>query len=97
MKDARLIPIKSNVDFETLCCDIAKEKYGDYEAQKYGRRGQKQWGVDIVASDRKKYVASLTLPLNSMNLNVLFLPQILKQTDNSKILPRSYQKRKGKK
>jgi hypothetical protein len=39
--------------FATLCCDIAKEKYGDYEAQKYGRRGQKQWGVDIVASDRK--------------------------------------------
>ena len=53
MKDARLIPIKYDVDFETLCCDIAKEKYGDYEAQKYGRRGQKQWGVDIVASDRK--------------------------------------------
>ena len=54
MKSQRLIPIKNEIDFETLCCDIAKEKYSDYDAQKYGRRGQKQWGIDIKASDRKK-------------------------------------------
>src|SRR5580698_2914293 len=36
-----------------LCCDIAKEKYGDFDAQRYGRRGQKQWGVDIIARDRR--------------------------------------------
>ena len=41
------------MDFESLCCDMAKEIYGDFNAQKYGRRGQKQWGIDIKATDRK--------------------------------------------
>ena len=49
----KMIPIASEYEFEALCCNIAKEKYGDYDAQKYGRRGQKQWGVDIIAKDRK--------------------------------------------
>ncbi|NQZ10517.1 MAG: hypothetical protein HRT35_25470 [Algicola sp.] len=46
-----LLPTNEN-DFETLCCDIAREKFQDNDAQKYGRRGQKQWGVDIKAIDR---------------------------------------------
>ena len=40
-------------DFETLCCAIAKEKYADYNAQQYGRSGQKQWGIDIKATNKK--------------------------------------------
>jgi len=43
----------NDADFETLCCHIAREKYQDNDAQKYGRRGQKQWGVDIKAIDRR--------------------------------------------
>ncbi|NQZ09093.1 MAG: tetratricopeptide repeat protein [Algicola sp.] len=39
-------------DFEDLCCLIAQEKYRDPDAQKYGRRGQKQFGVDILTVDR---------------------------------------------
>ncbi|MCJ8269912.1 MAG: ATP-binding protein, partial [Psychrosphaera sp.] len=40
--------------FEDLCCLIAKEQYRDPDAQKYGRRGQKQFGVDILALDHSK-------------------------------------------
>lgn len=40
-------------DFEALCCAIAKEKYADYNAQQYGRSGQKQWGIDIKATNKK--------------------------------------------
>ena len=40
-------------DFEAMCCAIAKEKYGDYNAQQYGRSGQKQWGIDIKATNKK--------------------------------------------
>ncbi|NQZ10910.1 MAG: hypothetical protein HRT35_27470, partial [Algicola sp.] len=43
---------KNAVEWETLCCHLAKEKYQDNDAQKYGRSGQKQWGVDIRATDR---------------------------------------------
>jgi len=39
--------------FEAMCCSIAKEKYADYNAQQYGRSGQKQWGIDIKATDRR--------------------------------------------
>jgi tetratricopeptide (TPR) repeat protein len=38
--------------FEDLCCLIAQEKYRDPDSQKYGRRGQRQFGVDILAFDR---------------------------------------------
>jgi hypothetical protein len=44
----------NEIVFETLCCDIAKEKFGDYHAQKFGRRGQAQGGIDIKAIDRNK-------------------------------------------
>ena len=33
----RTLPIRNDMDFETICCDIAKEIYCDFEAQKYGR------------------------------------------------------------
>ncbi len=50
MEPVYILP-HNDADFETMCCNIAKEKYNDHDAQKYGRRGQKQWGVDIVAVD----------------------------------------------
>ena len=53
MNDLKIIPVRNEMDFESLCLDIARERYGDYNAQKYGRRGQKQWGIDIKATDRK--------------------------------------------
>ncbi|MCJ8270235.1 MAG: hypothetical protein MJK04_12625 [Psychrosphaera sp.] len=37
--------------FEDLCCLIAQKKYLDPDAQKYGSAGQKQFGIDILASD----------------------------------------------
>jgi hypothetical protein len=42
--------------FEDLCCLIAQEKYRDPDAQKYGRRGQEQFGVDILTFDRTLYL-----------------------------------------
>jgi hypothetical protein len=34
-------------EFETLCCDLWREIWGDSNAQKGGRQGQTQEGVDI--------------------------------------------------
>jgi hypothetical protein len=34
-------------EFEELLCDLCTEKWGDSGTMRYGRRGQKQWGVDI--------------------------------------------------
>ncbi len=53
MKDNPLKIIRNGQEFEKLCCSIAQFKYGDFDAQRYGRRGQKQWGVDIRAINKK--------------------------------------------
>ena len=34
--------------FEDIVCDVYSRKLGNYNLQRYGRRGQKQYGVDIV-------------------------------------------------
>lgn len=36
-------------DFQTLVCDIARVKYVPESVQEYGRQGQKQNGVDVIA------------------------------------------------
>jgi len=53
MKDNPLKSIENDQEFEELCCAIAQLKYGDFDAQKYGRSGQKQWGVDIRSTYKK--------------------------------------------
>ncbi|HLO54117.1 MAG TPA: restriction endonuclease [Saprospiraceae bacterium] len=53
MKDNPLKRIYNAQQFEELCCEIAQFKYGDFDAQKFGRSGQKQWGVDIKATYKK--------------------------------------------
>ena len=53
MKENPLKIIENEQQFEELCCSIAQLKYGDFDAQKYGRRGQKQWGVDIRAINKR--------------------------------------------
>ncbi len=53
MNKYNIIFPSNDQDFEALCCSIAKEKYADYNAQQYGRSGQKQWGIDIKATNKK--------------------------------------------
>jgi len=53
MKDNPLKVIRNHEQFEELCCVLAQFKYGDFDAQRYGRSGQKQWGVDIRATYKK--------------------------------------------
>jgi hypothetical protein len=53
MKVNPLKVIENDEQFEELCCAIAQYKYGDFDAQKYGRSGQKQFGIDIKAIDKK--------------------------------------------
>ena len=53
MNNNPLKTINNDKEFEELCCLIAQYKYGDFDAQQYGRRGQKQWGVDIRATNKK--------------------------------------------
>jgi tetratricopeptide (TPR) repeat protein len=42
-----LPPVQSSQDFESLCLDLWREIWGDPGAQKVGRSGQKQAGVDV--------------------------------------------------
>ncbi|MEI6848374.1 MAG: hypothetical protein WCK32_10245 [Chlorobiaceae bacterium] len=56
----RIIPIQNDDQFEDFCCEVARNFFGDFAAQRYGRDGQWQGGIDIKAtnyrSDRKKVV-----------------------------------------
>ncbi|MCP3994881.1 MAG: NACHT domain-containing protein [bacterium] len=40
-------------DFESLCCDLWRELWQDPNAQRYGREGQEQSGVDIFGRPRQ--------------------------------------------
>jgi len=42
-----LPPPDDEIEFENLCLDLWREIWNDPNAQKYGRRGQKQKGIDI--------------------------------------------------
>jgi hypothetical protein len=42
-----LPPVQSPQDFESLCLDLWREIWGDANAQKVGRSGQEQAGVDV--------------------------------------------------
>lgn len=42
-----LPPPDNDAEFEDLCLDLWREIWNDSNAQKYGRRGQKQKGIDI--------------------------------------------------
>ena len=48
----RIIPIQSSDQFEDFCCEVARDWFGDFAAQRYGRSGQKQGGIDINATNR---------------------------------------------
>ena len=43
-----LPPVQSPEDFESLCLDLFREIWEDPNAQKVGRSGQEQKGVDVV-------------------------------------------------
>ena len=43
-----LPPPRNWQDFEDLCCDLWRRLWSDPEAQKHGRSGQRQAGVDLV-------------------------------------------------
>ena len=48
-----LLPISNDDEFERFCCEVAKDVFGDYSAQRLGRPGQWQGGLDIAASNRR--------------------------------------------
>ena len=48
-----LLPISNYDEFERFCCEIAKDVFGDFSAQRFGRRGQGQGGIDITATNRR--------------------------------------------
>ena len=46
------LPTPSNEDeFEKLVCGVAKIKFGSDSFQQYGRRGQKQHGIDVIGNE----------------------------------------------
>ncbi len=51
LSNLQIPPPENEVEFENLCLDLYKLKFGD-KTQKNGSRGQSQNGVDIFCSDR---------------------------------------------
>lgn len=51
LSDYHIPPTKIWQEFESLCLDLWREELNDKQAQKYGRNGQNQNGVDIVATE----------------------------------------------
>ncbi|WP_459873998.1 P-loop NTPase, partial [Endothiovibrio diazotrophicus] len=49
----RIIPIHNSDHFEDFCCEVARDWFGDFAAQRYGRSGQKQGGIDINTTNRE--------------------------------------------
>jgi hypothetical protein len=56
-----LRPIEGADQFERFCCEVAKDVFGDYAAYRYGRNGQAQNGIDIVATNRKAGGGSIVI------------------------------------
>jgi GTPase SAR1 family protein len=49
----RIIPIQNSDHFEVFCCEVARDWFGDFAAQRYGRSGQRQDGIDIITTSRE--------------------------------------------
>ena len=49
----KLPPISNDEEFERFCCEIARDVFGDFSAQRFGRSGQAQGGIDITATNRR--------------------------------------------
>jgi hypothetical protein len=53
MNSCELNPIQNHAKFEEFCCEVARDVFGDFSAQRYGRNGQNQGGIDIQAVNRR--------------------------------------------
>lgn len=54
MRNLVELPFPSNEDdFEELCLEIAKEYFKDQDAYRFGKKGQRQHGVDIYVPSKK--------------------------------------------
>jgi hypothetical protein len=53
MDACELIPIEHDKEFEELCCEVARDVFGDFSAHLYGRNGQDQGGIDIQSVNLK--------------------------------------------
>jgi len=46
----KLVPTENEENFEQQICSLANHEFGENTAQLFGRRGQKQYGIDIIVS-----------------------------------------------
>jgi RecA/RadA recombinase len=49
----RIIPIQNSDHFEVFCCEVARDWFSDFAAQRYGCSGQRQDGIDIITTSRE--------------------------------------------
>ncbi|MCD4784912.1 MAG: TGBp1 family protein [Candidatus Eremiobacteraeota bacterium] len=84
---------KNQKDLESLCCNIAKEEFRDISAQKYGRHGQKQWGIDIIGYDMNNNRAVTGIQCkhkenpNDRNMQATVLRELKKEWEDVKNNP----------
>lgn len=53
LADLKIAPPNSADEFEDIACSAAKNRWGQPDFTKHGRRGQRQKGVDIYGTDNK--------------------------------------------
>jgi len=57
----RIIQIQNDDQFEDFCCEVARDWLGDFAAQRYGRDGQKQGGIDIKAVNYRGHLEKVVI------------------------------------
>ncbi len=80
----QLPPPKSPDSFESIICDLLNALYNTTSFTLYGRKGQKQNGIDIVSSE-KKIVAQCklrNLNLNNKSAKIDFINEIIKDINS---------------
>jgi|GEM_PF-1753643 len=77
-------PPKYWQDFETLCCEIWKIRWNDPNAQKYGRQGQKQNGLDVFGRHNGNWVGVQCKLKENLIGHKLSKTEILDEVNNAK-------------
>lgn len=77
-------PPKNWQDFETLCCELWKLIWEDPNAQKHGRSGQKQTGVDIFGLPNGKWAGVQCKLKNNSLKTELTAKEINDEVENAK-------------
>src|SRR6266540_1240608 len=80
----RLLPPNEPTAFESLCLDLWKDIWGDQDAQKNGRRGQPQAGVDFFGRYQGRWVGVQCKQKDGLLRSKLTVRELGEEVENAK-------------